>query len=223
MRLTLCVVAAASNGKLRNFLDKGLELPSNEEDEMVPDEKLDLSAFGRAPNPLAEEQIPKDWITFDRILDCSYNTSQGEDVPADSMRKLSDDPAESIDKLSWCLVKWQSLSYSACTWEKPPAKDDKSYESFASAYEIWLLQRKVYIPRLKQEQMDFLDKARPASKFEPLATQPDYIAGGKLKLMVRSCLLSQDGSLTHSTGFPNGRCQLVALQALDQEEWRPFR
>ena len=151
---------------------------------MVPDDKLDLSAFGRAPNPSAQEKIPTDWITYDRILDCTYNTSQGEDVPADSLRKLSDDPSQSIGKLSWCLVKWRSLSYSACTWDQPPVKGDHSYDSYEAAYETWLSGRKVYIPKLKQEQMDLLDKPRPPSKFEPLETQPDYIAGGKLNLMV---------------------------------------
>lgn len=173
---------AAANAKLRNFLDKGLDLPEDDAEEGVPEEKIDLSAFGRAPNPRAKEHIPADWLTFERILDATYNTSKASDVAAEFMTNLKEDAASSLPKLSWVLVKWQSLPYGTCTWEKPPQAGEDGFSSFLMAYQQFLLGRKVFIPKLKDSELAFLDKPRPAKSFVPLEQQPDFIDGEK-KLM----------------------------------------
>jgi hypothetical protein len=105
---------AAHKGRLTHFLTKGPIIDIAPEQEEDDDDEKGLDNFGLQANPDAIEKIPKEWSSPDRILEVFYwpKSSYGADyIPSANMKKLSDDPLESIDRIAKIYVKWQGLAY----------------------------------------------------------------------------------------------------------------
>ena len=109
-------VANVQAPKLRNFLDKGIDVKKPAEDE-EDSTVIDLRAFTRAPLPGAESLIPKDWITPDLILDVEFTSKvPGRDNISSADMKYTKNPADSFERVAKCLIKWRSQPYSDCAF-----------------------------------------------------------------------------------------------------------
>lgn len=123
LTLIASLVAATSNARLRNFLERGSELRDaaaeeanvNEDEGQGRGTLVDVSKFGKAPNPRADEDIPRDWVSIDRVINCTFKSKSGDDfVEADRAKNITKNPLDSIGRVYQALVKWQSLPYSEC-------------------------------------------------------------------------------------------------------------
>lgn len=179
---------SAYKQRLRNFLVDGPLIditPDNAtrdgEDDVAEDH---LENFSLQPTPNAFELIPKEWLTPDRVLDVRLKrkSGSGNDPRVLNMKnRISNDPEDTLSRVSEMYVKWQGLPYESATWETDiPKPDEPQYEHFLQAYGEYLKFRDVEIPKLSQKELAFLDRARPKSQFKELIEQPDFITLGKL-------------------------------------------
>lgn len=179
---------SAYKQRLRNFLVDGPLIditPDNatrDGEEDVADDHLEN--FSLAPSPNAFDKIPKEWLTPDRILDVRLKRKSGTggDPRVLNMKnRISNDPEDTITRISEIYVKWHGLPYDTATWEKSfPQEDDPQYTDFVRAYSDYLKFRNVEIPRPNQKELAILDRARPRSQFKEITAQPDFITLGKL-------------------------------------------
>lgn len=66
-------------------------------------------------NRLAIAHQPKDWLTIERVINCTFKArNELGFVTADEVKNLSEDPKRSVGRVYQALVKWQSLPYSEC-------------------------------------------------------------------------------------------------------------
>ncbi|KAL8279021.1 hypothetical protein RQP46_008690 [Phenoliferia psychrophenolica] len=181
-------LVAAYQAKLSNFLARGSTVTFDskpEDDEKEDGEEDRPAATGSAPLPdaAAEDRIPIAWKTVDRVLDVNYRSRNGRTtVRHANYRDLPADPAESIELIDDCYIKWGDLPYSSSTWEAPPGKNDPGYDAFVKAYGRFLTAShpSMRVPNPTPKQFLELDKPRNHKKFQAIATQPSYIEGGKL-------------------------------------------
>lgn len=179
---------SAYKQRLRNFLVDGPLIditPENAtrdgEDDVAEDH---LENFSLQPTPNAFDLIPKEWLTPDRILDVRLRRKSGGGIDPRVMNmknRITNDPEDTISRVSEMYVKWQGLPYESATWETDiPGANDPQYEHFLRAYGEYLKFRDVEIPKPSQKDLAFLDRARPKSQFKELTQQPDFITLGKL-------------------------------------------
>lgn len=179
---------SAYRQRLRNFLVDGPLIditPDNatrDGEDDVPDDHLEN--FNLSPMPDAFDKIPEEWLTPDRILDVRLKRksgSGGDPRVLNMKNRISNDPAETIPRVSEMYVKWQGLPYDAATWEQGfPKEGDAQYADFVRAYSEYLKFRDLEIPRPSQNELSILDRARPRSQFKEVTVQPDFITLGKL-------------------------------------------
>lgn len=179
---------SAYKQRLRNFLVDGPLIditPDNAvrdgEEDVVDDH---LEDFSLLPTPDAFDKIPKEWLTPDRILDVRLKRKSGSggDPRVINMKnRITNDPEDTISRISEMYVKWQGLPYDAATWEKGfPQEDEPQYGEFVRAYSDYLKFRNVEIPRPSPDELAILDRARPRSQFKEITNQPNFITLGKL-------------------------------------------
>lgn len=179
---------SAYRQRLRNFLDKGplIDITPDNATRDGEDDVLDdhLENFSLVPMPDALDLIPREWLTPDRILDVRLSRKHGggPDPRVLNMKyRISDDPQETLSRVSEMYVKWQGLPYDAATWETGiPRPGEPMYDQFVKAYGEYLKFRNVEIPKPSQKELAILDRARPKSQFKELTEQPSFITLGKL-------------------------------------------
>lgn len=176
--------------KLTHFLAKGspiaFETPivgdEPEDDEDPNATKTPISA-APLPDPEAIDRIPKTWSTVDRVLDLWYLDPDGgeEDIQHRFARKLPENPEESLKLVTRGYFKWGELPYASATIEEPPVPGEHGYDDYVKAYKAFLVacHPSMRIPILSPKQLNELDRVR-TQKFQPIASQPEYISGGKL-------------------------------------------
>jgi len=95
--------------------------------------------------------------------------------------RITNNPEETIERITSMYVKWQDLPYESATWETEfPNKEDPLYPEFLKAYGTYLSFRDVELPRPPSAVLNGLDKPRPQSQFKEITKQPDYITLGTL-------------------------------------------
>ncbi|KAH8925020.1 hypothetical protein BT69DRAFT_21262 [Atractiella rhizophila] len=192
------VMKAVHQGKLRHFLKDGSKISYHGHAwDDIPEDGEEVESDGKAgspeegvaslpPDPNAESKIPLLWKTIDRILDVRLRKTPdvgGEGTSVEATKNVSNDPAETCDRIKSVYVKWCDLDYSQCSWYSSiPQEGDKDYEVFKCAHERYLASRDVKIPQITQNQIDKLNKARSEDTFTQSAftAQPQWLKGGKL-------------------------------------------
>ena len=173
--------------RLRNFVQKGpsIEIRTENRDHDEEDDDA-LEKFSLASNPYAINDIPKEWITPDRVLEVEYKRSGSSSatydlIPSVNMKnRLSSDPQESLDRVGRMYIKWQGLAYESATWETLSKKDDPQYPEFVRQYGIFLRFLKVQIARPNPQMLAMLDKPRPAGEYRAMTEQPEFTTNGQL-------------------------------------------
>lgn len=182
--VTHSYLVAKHPAKLRNFLTKGPALDLKQFSGGDFDESSDSNSdaesgqddgpFNLDPDQDAQLNIPKAWLTPERILSIEF---ENELLIEDAKEaNIPDTPEEMYETMERAYIKWEEQSYSDATWSDKTPKDSPYFPAFMSALKRYMQFRKFVVPTVKSPaELAKLDAPRGQSSFTALDKQPDFI------------------------------------------------